>query len=96
MSKIRIQGMLNLLTEKYLRSPFHMIQRMAEFKVKKEALLEKMPLPRRKKWWEKLSEHQYDHFYEEAEEILPSVPRKYLPLYQLVIDQKLMNSILVI
>ena len=69
---------------------------MADFKQSKVALLEKMPLPRRKKWWEKLSEHQYDHFYVEAEEILPSVPRKYLSLYQLIIDQKLMHNILLI
>ena len=73
-----------------------MVQRAANFKRSKAALLEKMPLPRRKKWWEKLAENQHDHLYDEAEEIFPSVPPKYQPIYRLIIDQRLMQNVLVI
>jgi hypothetical protein len=65
-----------------------MIEAIANFKRKKAALLEKMPLPRRKKWWEKLSEHQHDHFYDEAIELLPSVPRSFVKVYTTIINHR--------
>jgi len=96
MVKIRLRGLVALLTEKHLRRPFHMIEGIANFKRSKAALLEKMPLPRRKKWWEKLSEHQHDHFYDEAVELLPSVPRDFSKVYSLIVEHCLMHNVLTI
>ena len=55
-----------------------------------------MPLPRRKKWWEKLAEHQHDHFYQEAEDIQGSVPRDYRMIYSLIIEHRLMKHVLIL
>ena len=56
MQRIKLKRMCSLMTEQYFRSTFHMIEGVADFKTNKAALLNKMPLPRRKKWWEKLAE----------------------------------------
>lgn len=55
-----------------------------------------MALPRRKKWWEKLHEHQHDHFYEEAIELLPSVPRSFVKVYTTIINYRQMHNVLTI
>ena len=51
-------------------------------------------MPRRKKWWEKLAEHQYEHFYEAALGILPSVPKRFRSTYDVIIDERLMHLVL--
>lgn len=71
-----------------------MIEGLSNFKASKNALLDKMPLPRRKKWWEKLAERQHDHFYQEAMEILPTVPHKFLDIYSLIIEQRQIHAVL--
>ena len=96
MKKIRLRSMCKLLSELHFRRSFSMIGATAQFKQSKVSLLEKMPLPRRKKWWEKLSEHQHDHFYNDAEDLLETVPQTFLPCYQVIIDHKLMDRILII
>ena len=53
-----------------------------------------MPMPRRKKWWEKLAEKQHDHFYKDANEILPTVPKRFKPMYHVIIDERLMHMVL--
>ena len=57
-------------------------------------MLSKMPMPRRKKWWEKLAEKQHDHFYKDANEILPTVPKRFKPIYLVIIDERLMHMVL--
>ena len=57
MKRIQLRSLLSLLTENNLRRAFHAFEANRNFTNKKQALLEKMPLPRRKKWWEKLAEH---------------------------------------
>ena len=88
--------MFSLLVEKSMRGAFHGLEAYVRFSKSKADLLNKMPLPRRKKWWEKLSEHQHDHFYQEAIEMFPSVPGKYQMVYKIIIEHKLMHNVLVI
>ena len=57
-------------------------------------MLERLPQPRRKKWWEKLAEHQHDHFYQEVQEMLPTVPAKYLETYTIILKQRQMHQVL--
>ena len=96
MVRIRLRALCSLLNEKNLRRAFSAFEGNAKFKRSKQALLEKMPLPRRKKWWEKLSEHQHDHFYQEAVEMYSTVPRDYQLVYKLIIEHQLIKHILVI
>ena len=86
MKRIRLRAMVSLLAEKFYRNTFHAIESLSNFKKSKAALLEKMPLPRRKKWWEKLAEHHQDHFYQEGNELLPTVPSKFHAVYRLIIE----------
>jgi len=53
-----------------------------------------MPMPRRKKWWEKLAENQYEHFYTDALEILPSVPGRFRSTYDVIIEERLIHLVL--
>lgn len=96
MKRIRLRALCSLMTEKLLRRAFHSFEANQKFFAKKHAMLQKLPLPRRKKWWEKLDEHKHDHFYREAKDILESVPRKYRQIYSLIIEHKLMKHVLVI
>lgn len=81
MKNIRLRAMVSLLTEKLLRNTFHSLEGYVSFTKRRLQLIDKLPLPRRKKWWEKLAEHQHDHFYQEAHEMLPTVPAKYTECY---------------
>uniref|UniRef100_A0A7S3I7Y9 Uncharacterized protein n=1 Tax=Favella ehrenbergii TaxID=182087 RepID=A0A7S3I7Y9_9SPIT len=94
MTRIRLRAMMSLLTEKFYRNTWHSLEGYGSFSQSKAQLLERLPLPRRKKWWEKLAEHQHDHFYQEAVEMLPTVPAKYLETYTLIIEHQMMQAIL--
>lgn len=42
---------------------FEMIKVAGDFNVSKERLLRVLSKPRMKKWWEKLMDREFDHFY---------------------------------
>jgi hypothetical protein len=42
---------------------FQMIRAAAEFNKRKVKFMRQVPLPRKKQWWERLMEHELDHFY---------------------------------
>lgn len=49
--------MVSLLTEKLFRNTFHSLEGYVSFVKHKAEFVERLPLPRRRKWWEKLAEH---------------------------------------
>ena len=96
MKIIRLRAMASLLTEKMYRKTWLQIDSYAHFTRSKAHLLERLPLPRRKKWWEKLAEHQHDHFYQEAREVMTSksFPAHYTEAYSVIIQHQQMHKIL--
>ena len=57
-------------------------------------MMSKMPMPRRKRWWEKLAEKQHDHFYKHALNLLPTVPDRFKPVYNMIIKERLIHLVL--
>jgi len=55
-----------------------------------------MPKPRRKQWWEKLMEEEYDYFYEVAGEKLKKVPPVYRDIYDFILEHRLIKYVIVI
>jgi len=94
LKKLHLRQFCELLSNKVVRSTFYHLESYSHFKKGKNQMLSKMPMPRRKKWWEKLAEKQHDHFYKDAAEILPTVPKRFEPIYHTIIDERLMGMVL--
>ena len=69
-TRLKLRAMCSILLNKSLRSPFYQIKAYKNFIDNKRNLMSKLPTPRRKQWWEKLADSQYDHFYQDALAIL--------------------------
>lgn len=70
---LKRQALLKILTMiklKNIKTPFYLIKAAADYKFYKQKMLRQFPKPRRKQWWEKLMEEEYDYFYEKAGEKL--------------------------
>ena len=59
-------------------------------------MLRDMPKPRRKQWWEKLMEEEYDYFYEIAGDKLKKVPPVYRDIYNFILEHRLIKYVIVI
>lgn len=53
-----------------------------------------MPKPRRKQWWEKLLEEQYDHFYEDAEKL--KIPNKFQGIYKNIVEHRKIKEVILL
>lgn len=57
---------MQILEERSIRASYRLLKSYSDFVRRKFVMLSRFPKPRRKLWWEKLSESQYDHFYDDA------------------------------
>ena len=62
--RIAITRIAGIMKVKAMISSFEMVRAAAEFHRRKVKMMRKMPLPRKKQWWERLMEHELDHFYQ--------------------------------
>ena len=76
-TRLKLRQMCAILLNKSLRTPFYQLRAYKDFIGNRDKMLSKLPTPRRKQWWEKLVDTQYDHFYEEGLTLLPTVPPQY-------------------
>jgi hypothetical protein len=60
----RLSILFNIISVKAFKSSFYLIKAAVEYKKLKVKMMKSLPKPRRKQWWEKLIEEEYDHFYE--------------------------------
>jgi hypothetical protein len=58
-----VRRLAGIIKVKGLMTSFQMIRAAAEFNKRKVKFLRQVPLPRKKQWWERLMEHELDHFY---------------------------------
>lgn len=59
---------INILINKTFKSTFFLIKMAGYYKYMKNKMMLEMPKPRKKQWWEKLMEEEFDIFYEKAGE----------------------------
>ena len=57
MKKLQLRRLVELLSNKAVRTPFTTLEAYGHFKKAKNDMMSRMPMPRRKKWWEKLAEN---------------------------------------
>ncbi|CDW79638.1 UNKNOWN [Stylonychia lemnae] len=86
----------NIIKTKVLKSPFQMIKACSEYKFYKNKMLRDLPKPRKKQWWEKLMEEEYNYFYEQAGEKLKRVPLVYRDIYDFILEHRLIKHVIVI
>jgi len=53
--------------------------------------MDTMPKPRKKQWWELLLEKQFDHFYEEADNI--KFADQFVPIYRIILEHRKMKEV---
>ena len=94
LKKLKLRQLSELLTNKGIRTYFSHLESYTHFRKSKNQMMSRMPMPRRKKWWEKLAENQHEHFYKDAREVLPSVPKRFRHVYDVIIEDRLMHLIL--
>eukprot|EP00347_Sterkiella_histriomuscorum_P019570 403341130 len=89
-----IYKVVNLIKTKALRTPFELIKASNEYAYYKHKLMRDLPKPRKKQWWEKLMEEEYDYFYEKAGEKLKKVPVCYRDLYEFILEHRLIKQVI--
>ena len=57
LKKLRLRQFCEILSNKVVRTTFFHIESYSHFIRNKNSMMSKMPMPRRKKWWEKLAEN---------------------------------------
>ena len=85
-----------ILLMKALRIPFEILKAYKEFIGKRNMMMEKIPKPRRRQWWEKVMEKEFEFLYDKAKKQMKEAPVKYRDLYEMIIEHKLMRHIILI
>ncbi len=56
--------------------------------------MRQIPLPRKKQWWERLMEHELDHFYKEVD--VKRVPKRYREVIIFIVEHRLIKHVITI
>ncbi len=87
----RIAGMVKV---KGMMTGFQILRAAAEFNRRKVRLMRQIPLPRKKQWWERLMEHELDHFYKEVD--VKMVPKRYREVIRFIVEHRLIKHVITI
>ena len=88
---MRIAGIVKV---KAIMNGFCMIKAAAEFNRRRLKLVRQIPRPRKKQWWERLMQHELDHFYKEID--LQKAPKRYRDLIRFIVEHKLIRHVITI
>ena len=90
----KFKSLISMINNLHIRSSYQLVKSYAEFVKYKGKVLSVLPKPRRKLQWEKMIDHEYELFYEDAMKIVDHVPEKYKPIYQLIIKRRQIPQLL--
>ena len=91
--RMQLMRVVSVLKQNSYGYSFGLLKAYVEYRNKRLQLMKSLPVPRRKLWWEKLREKEYEHLYRQASLLKAGAPRQYRYLYDLLIKQKQMGKL---
>ena len=92
--RVAVARIAGIMKVKAMMTSFEMVKAAAEFNRRKVKMMRKMPKPRKKQWWERLMEHELDHFYQQVD--LSKAPKRYRDVLRFIVEHKLIKHVITI